>query len=430
MRRYVSILANATALVALGLVGLAGPSFGAGFGIFEQGSKAMGMAGAFTAQADDPSAMFHNAAGLAFQEERDFLVGFTWISSLEGDFQGANPFPGAGATGELESLSEFPPHFYWVEPLGERTTFGLGLETPFGLVTDWKNPDSFPGRFISTRAALEVIDLNPTIAFEVSDRFSIGIGAIGRFAKVELTQHVPFPNPFTQTISDVATAELESDRDTGFGYNLGILHRASDFFSWGLSYRSTVDVDFSGEAIFFQNPTGTPLDQLIATQIPFNTDIGVETNIEFPDMASLGLAFHFTEDFVVETDVNWTGWSTFDMLPVDFAVDQFDTVSEQDWEDAWNYRLGVRWNTRAGNQWRLGYVFDETPQPEEAAGPLLPDEDRNGFTVGYGFVGRKYTFDLAVMYLDFEEREVTRSFENFLGTYQTEGLLVGVTLGF
>jgi long-chain fatty acid transport protein len=38
----------------------------AGFHIRAQGAKAMGMANAFVTQADDPSAIFDNSAGIAF----------------------------------------------------------------------------------------------------------------------------------------------------------------------------------------------------------------------------------------------------------------------------------------------------------------------------------------------------------------------------
>ena len=49
--------------------------------------------------------------------------------------------------------------------------------------------------------------------------------------------------------------------------------------------------------------------------------------------------------------------------------------------------LGLRWTPSPTSQWRFGYVFDETPQPEEAVSPLLPDADRNGITIGYGYTG-------------------------------------------
>ncbi len=102
------------------------PLQAAGFGIFEHGTKAMGMSSAFTAQADDPSAMFFNAAGIAFQHERDFMLGVTYIFSTEADFQGAAPFPGPNVSEEQEKLSAFPPHFYWVEPINDRMTFWPG----------------------------------------------------------------------------------------------------------------------------------------------------------------------------------------------------------------------------------------------------------------------------------------------------------------
>ena len=85
-------------LAVLGVAAAVAPASAAGFGIFEQGTRAMGMAGAFTAQADDPSALWHNAGGLAFFDETDFAAGFTYIMSSEADFRGADPFPGTSAS--------------------------------------------------------------------------------------------------------------------------------------------------------------------------------------------------------------------------------------------------------------------------------------------------------------------------------------------
>lgn len=434
MRRRASVLSSVLAMAAMGLV-ISVPAFGAGFSIFEQGSRAMGMAGAFTAQADDPSAMFHNAAGLAFQEERDFLVGFTWIRSTEAEFEGDPPFPGSGVGAEQETLSEFPPHLYWVEPLGDRATFGLAINSPFGLVVEWEDGATFPGRFQSSKSALVTVDVNPTLAFKLSENFSLGVGAIARFAEVELNQFVGAQNPFTQTVDNVGFLDLTSDFNEGFGFNLGALHKVTNSFSWGLSYRSEVEVDFDGDGFLTQIPTGNPqLDGLIGQSLPFGRDLPVETGIDFPEMASLGLAFHLSPTVVLETDFNWVGWSSFDVLVIDFVNDDLpDAERPQNWDDVNNYRVGLSIDTAAGNQWRFGAVYDETPQPEEAVSPLLPDNDRLGATIGYGFQGRRVHWDFAFMYLHLDERTRDRSFPgepDFFGTYDNEAILVGLSLGF
>lgn len=430
----------ATLTVAAVATLAAGPAFGAAFSIFEQGTKAMGMAGAFTAQADDPSAMFHNAAGLAFMEEREIAAGLTYIRSLEADLVGLDPFPGAGYTAEQETLSEFPPHAYWVQPLRtgpsvRNWTFGIGVNAPFGLTTEWEDPATFRGRFVSQMASLQAVDVNPTIAFEVTPAFGIGIGAIARFSSVELERHVPQFNPFTQTISDIATLHLESDLDNeAFGWNVGLLHKATSRFTWGLSYRSEIEIEYEGEARLSQNLTGTPFDQLVGGLLPFDTDLPVETAIAFPDTASLGLAYVVTPDVLVELDLNWTGWSSFEELSIVFPQGPLpnQTLPER-YDDANHYRLGARFGQPA-SQWRAGVVFDETPQPEEAVSPLLPDADRWGFTLGYGHEGG-IDFDVALMYLIFDERTRDQSFDdepasNFFATYNQEAVLLGLTLGF
>jgi long-chain fatty acid transport protein len=434
MCRRSNVLAPVLALAVAGLA--AAPAVGAGFGIFEQGSKAMGMAGAFTAQADDPSALFHNPAGIAFQKERDFAVGFTWIQSTEAGFEGsAAGFPGPGVTAEQETLSEFPPHAYWVQPLNRTWTFGLGVMTPFGLTTEWQDVPTFTGRFISHFASLTAIDVNPTLGWQATPNFGIAVGAIGRFSTVELKRDIPQFNPFTQTVADIATLHLEGDLDNqGYGWNAGILHKVGDF-SWGLSYRAPITVDYEGDSELTQNLTNTPFDALVRNVLPFDTTFPVETGIDFPAMASLGLAYQLTPGFLAEVDFNWTGWSSFEDLEINFPDGQLpsSTIPEE-YEDANNYRLGLRWDTSPANQWRAGVVFDETPQPEQAVSPLLPDSDRWGFTLGYGHQGG-VDFDVALMYLIFDERTRDQTFPGeeasaFFGTYNQEAVLLGLTLGF
>ncbi len=429
------MLLQALGVAALGALA-ALPLSAAGFSIFEQGTKAMGMAGAFTAQADDPSLLFHNVGGLGFVDERQIAVGVTWIHGLEAELEGANPFPGEGYEAEQESLSEFPPHAYYVQPINDTWKFGFGLMTPFGLTTEWENPNQFAGRFLSTKAALQAVDLQPTLGWQVSPSFGIGLGAVARISTVELNRNVGSINPFTQRFVDVGRLELEADYSEGFGFTAGMLHKATDRFSWGLSYRSKVKVEYDGDAKLTQISTGnTQFDALLRTRLPFSVELPVETEIEFPDEASLGFAFGITDSLLVETDFNYTGWSSFENVPIIFtggATNSLpDTSLPQQWDDAYNYRLGLRWTAGNGHQWRFGYVYDETPQPEEGMSPLLPDANRNGITAGFGN-GR---FDLALMYLMFDERSRSENLEGqeestFFGTYNTTAILLGATVNF
>jgi long-chain fatty acid transport protein len=148
-------------------------------------------------------------------------------------------------------------------------------------------------------------------------------------------------------------------------------------------------------------------------------------------MASPALGF--------EVDINWAGWSSFDTLVIQVDSPTLpdgtpvldDIVRPQNWDDSYNYRLGVHWNSSEANQWRFGYVYDETPQPTAGASPLLPDANRNGFSFGYGHQGSSMSFDLAVMYLPFDSKTVSGESDTYyFGEYNQTAWLVGVSLGF
>lgn len=424
-----------TMLRTLGLVALllvaAIPAQGAGFLIFEQGAKAMGMAGAFTAQADDPSALFHNAGGIAFQNKRDFLLGGTLVTG-QADFSGAAPFPGPGVSEQTEKLQELVPHFYWIEPINDRLSFGLGINAPFGLSVEWKDKETFTGRFVSTLSSLTAIDLNPTLGWKASDNFGIGIGVVARFSEVELSRHQLAEPPLVPMPLEIAKSKLTGGMNQGYGFNLGILHRYNNSFHWGFQYRSKMEIDYDGELVLDQIPTGIPpIDAALAGVLPFGQPIPGATSIEFPDIASLGLGFAASASSWLELDINWTGWSTFDKLVIGIDSPILDDLElRQDWEDVFQYRVGFRWNSSEKSQWRIGYIYDETPQPERTASPVLPDANRNDFTFGYGYTGGKFNVDLALMYVKFDDRTVTESEVFYFGTYDQDAWLVAASFGF
>ena len=437
-------------LTRIGFVGIAGlsmiaaaivsPAHAAGFSTFEQGSNAMGQAMAFTAQADDPSAMFYNVGGLAFFDEREFYAGLTFTSLGATEFKGADPTPGAGEPGRQSDELVIPPHFYWVEPVNDRWIVGVSVTSPFGLALEWEDPARldpparWSGRYISDKAVLNDIDLTPNVGFRINDKLGVGFGIIARFSSLELNRRID-GNDLDSGIpagTDVGQAQFDGDTDTGFGFNVGVLHRLNDFFSWGFSYRSKITVDYTSDTPLTQILTGDQtVDDAIAAALPFGQNLPAETSIEFPDQASLGVAFRFNPRWLFEADFNWTGWSSFDQLSIDFEPpnDGLSETHPQLWDDAINIRTGVRWDRNAKSHWRFGIYWDESPQPDQTVTPLIPDADRIGYAVGYGLGAKKFDFDIAMMYVDSKTRTTTANVYDFLGTYRSSSLSLGTSFG-
>lgn len=426
----VSSIHRAGVLLALALC-YGSPSLqAAGFSIYEEGGRGMGFAGAFTAIADDPSAIFHNPAGIAFLKGKQIYFGATLVNPSS-DFVGADPSPGQGVT-ETGNVGAIPvPTVYYTHQFSDRLVFGVGLSTPFGLKTAWANPDTYTGRFLSIEADLKTFSINPTVAYKLADRLSIAVGLDIRLSKVKLVRRVGATHPVTKATVDVAEATLESDFNSGVGFNLGILAKPSDNLSVGASYRHKVQVSYTGTGVFRQIPTGlAPFDAAVAAGLP-PVATPLVTSIEFPSVASAGFSYNWT-DWRVAADVVFFQWSTFDRLPIRFT--EFPRLSQdvvEEYENSWQFRTGVE--RRLGEAWavRGGYFFDQSPSPAASVSPLLPDADRNGFSLGGTWRHRSFKVDVAAWYLAFKDRStegVNR--DNYNGTYSNSALNVGVSLGY
>jgi long-chain fatty acid transport protein len=420
-------LGRACAALGLGLVPAA--AHAAGFALFEQGARGMGFAGAFTAQASDPSAIFHNAAGIAFLKGRQLYAGGVLVNPST-DFVGADPFPGEGRLESMDvGIIPFPSAYY-TQSLNDAVAVGIGLHVPYGLRTEWESPD-FSGRFISTKAQLSGFSLNPTLAFKLRDRLAIGGGVAIRSSSVELRRNVPAFNPFTQRVSDVASVALESDRATDFGFNLGLLAKPSESLSIGASYRHKVTQSYTGNATFTLVPTGNAqFDALVAGTLPAEA-IPATTELQTPAIASVGVAYRWN-DWTVEGDVNWYGWSAFDELPIELqGRGDLSTIVREDYDDTFQFRVGV--DRRLNDEWsvRGGYFYDPSPSPPESVSPLLPDPDRHGICGGGTWRRGAVRVDAAIWWLISPDRStegVNR--DHYDGTYSTSVRTLGISVGY
>jgi long-chain fatty acid transport protein len=407
-------------------------AFGSGFGFFEQGAKAVGMGGAFAATADDPSAIFYNPAGIAYQRKMAGMAGATFVT-FANEFEGDPNDPFTSGVKEYYQHHFFAlPNSYLVVPVGENMTFGVGLFTPFGLRTNWEHPNRYSGRFISQDANVKSISVQPTFAWKTSSgKFAIGIGAEYKRAHIILARNNAAFNPFTGRIADVVHARLNSDWDTTWGYDVGLMFKPTPTWSIGLSYRADNSIDFKGDADFTQIPTGNAqFDALVGAGIP--PDQKIATTINFPSIAALGIATTAIPNWQIEADITKTSWSDFKSLDVTFLTTPSANIHRpQNWHDTYSYRVGG--NRKLTDRWQLqlGFLYDENPQPTEGVGPLLPDSNRVGPSMGLGWHGEHFSVEASELFLHFLTRSTMGiNTDNYNGRYKTDANLITVNFGY
>ncbi len=389
-----------------------------GFQLNEQGARALGQASAFVARAGDPSAIFFNPAGITSLPGTQVMAGATLILPTT-TFTGPTPLT---IETKLEKQTFVPPNVYITYNTsggGNGLSFGLGVFTPYGLGTKWA--DTWVGRAIATETNLQSFYINPTVAYRVSPELSIGVGFDYAIANVTLKRKVPVP------VS--ATMVIEGDlslKGSGYaaGFNAGVQYKPIEMISIGASYRSKVKMDLDGTANFNNFPAQ------IAAVLPGGD---VSTSIAMPANYFIGVSVKLMPDLELEADYQGIVWSSFDVLPITFKTEtayQKSTVEPENYKDTYMIRFGAEY-TMGDLQLRAGYIYDHSPVEDPYVQPLLPDANRNDFTVGVGYkVDESIQVDVAYMLVAFKDRPITTNIHGFNGTYKSKANLIGLDLTF
>ena len=201
------------------------------------GAKAAGMGTAFVGIADDPSAIMHNPAGLTQLKGTNMYGGGTVVIPST---EYTSP---SGASEETDSRVFLPPHFYISSDFNmENVVLGLGIFSPFGIGGRYWSEDGLT-RYISTESTIATITVNPTLAWQVTPKLSLGFGAyyLHSFNTAE--------KMLDQSMFGASDGKFSLDADGGgWGYNLGILVAPLENLHIGFAFRSKVSVDQKGDA--------------------------------------------------------------------------------------------------------------------------------------------------------------------------------------
>lgn len=395
MKKYGLLFLTAALCITL----FASQSFASGFRLPESSASAMGMASAFVGQADDPSATWYNPAGVT-------QLDGTWIAggavaiypTLTHENNTVNP----GTTDVSNRTVHLPIHLFGTQKLDDKKSLSIGITNPFGLSTDWATTSSTAA--VATYTTLVTTNVNPNISFKMSDDLSLAVGLDYLTIRATL-----------ETV-----ASRVSGDGAGWGLNAAALYTASDQLNLGLSYRSRTKVDIDGEATF------------LGTTGP------ASTSITFPDIIQFGGSYKASDDLLCNVDLEYTMWSTYDRIVIDTTIlpAPFRTQEKQ-WDDTWVLRLGAQYKLSDVWKVRAGYLYDQTPVPEEYFETRTPDSDRNGLSIGAGYAKGNITVDASYLYLKFKNRTINDSLADDLvapgalnGNYKSQAHLAGVTVGY
>lgn len=434
--------------------GVSSISYGAGFKVSEQGAKAMGMANAFSAQADDPTALYFNPAGIAYLPGIQVSLGAAGIVVPQTEFTGTTPLTGNPPFGTGNSqVTEhskrdlfIAPTFYASYSLENLPiSVGLGINSLYPLAKSWDDSSVFRNQV--QNVAIKPINFQPTVAYRFDDlklAVAAGVDITHAIVSLQKSAYLPFADPPADTTPQGAY-ELGSlgldGTDTAYGWNLGVRWKPLNELTFGVAYRSKITLNIKGDANFLATtPTGLGAIGLPSTAtFPYTrarATSTASTSITLPDTLDLAVAWQPVKKLTLEFDATRTGWSSFNQLLINFDSPQFAAFNNKpdprNWKDVWSYKFGGQYALTSMLDLRAGYSYDPTPVPDATVDPLLPDADRHSFAIGTGIHNKFASLDLAYMWVHFVDRPVNNQDMNTLtganGTFKSDAYLLAANM--
>jgi len=359
-----------------------------GYKIPEASTNAVALGAANIAHNKNADAAYYNPANMIFMEDTNHMqVNAMYIGLDEVKFSGTNE--------NAEKENFFIPSFHYVSPkLGESNArVGVSVVVPGGLSKRWEGA---VGSASAEEFTLETIEINPTVAFEITPKLGFAVGF-----RIVHSAGIAKATP----LANVVYQDMKGD-SLDFGYNLALAYQPIESLNMSLTYRSQVNLSLDGDAnLAYPGGGGAPV-------LPAgNYDGGV--TLPLPAALSLAISYTLPSDTTLELVYERTAWSAYKELnfnytnPIAEAI--FGNPKPKDWKDTNTFRIGF---TQGIGDFDVmaGLVIDESPVPDETIGFELPDSDSVSVSLGGSYsITSNWDIYAAGLYSMHDKREANIS---------------------
>ncbi len=380
-------------------------AFAGGFQLNLQGVRATGMGGAYTGLAHGPATTFFNPGGLTQIEGHQFNIGGNFVFpsiSLQTD-----AYDNIDQTTGMAT----PIHLYYGGQINEKLYVGFGLNNQFGSSSSFA--DDWQGRYIVQNIALKTFMFQPTVAYKINDKISVGAGAVYTTGSFSYEKAVPV----TTATTPYGKARLEG-KGSAFSFNVGafsqLIKNDKMELGLGVDYRSGINLKLKGGTATF-----TDIPSSLAGTFPESTTF--DGGLKLPSVATAGLSFKYIindkSEITFVYDFARTNWSSYDTLSFDFKnEDTPDSKTVKNWQNVNAHRFGVEYKINKLS-FRVGGYHDQSPILDGFVSPELPDATHMAPTAGFGMeVSEKISFDISYLSQKYS-REASLDDANFSAKY-------------
>ena len=343
-------------LLALGIL----PVWASGFGLYEASAKTYALGGTAVGRAVDASANFFNPATLTDLTNTTVSVGAMT------EHPRARMKVRGHSTETMDPGCFCLPSFQLAQPLPWDFTFGLGIMPEYGLGShygyDWSLANN------STETTVMSFTVNPNLAYQVTDKWSIGAGL--RFLYFDFDQYsrpVVGVHPLTGYQYRFRNHLKGDNGMEDFGWQVGTKYDVFDNFSVGLVYKSETEVNVDGKTR--NHAYDEPLSDRAHAANGF-----AKTELDLPQSVTAGFNWDVVDTVHLGGSLAWTQWSSVDVL--DFNLNGTHKPINLNWKDTWRMGIGPAWDFADDWTALTSYVY-ETDCSADQDSTMLPAADRH-----------------------------------------------------
>ncbi|WP_205700964.1 OmpP1/FadL family transporter [Jeongeupia sp. USM3] len=312
-----------------------------GLSFYETGGPEVGLAGAgMAARAQDATTILGNPAGMTHLAGDQISAGFQVLAGNsryamhdDATLDGNNP---GNVLSPLPSASVFYSH-----SIDDRLKIGVGAYGNFGLAAHYGD---WAGAGLVKDAGLIAFNLQPTVAYRVNDKWSVGAGLGISYGYFSLNR-------------DAAGGEQkEKDYDWAANAHLGVLYDLDARTRFGLKYTSETRYDFAIDPQLSFSHTFRPVPDGAGVTVSRSWTLPLAAMVNSPQQLMFSGYHALNEQWAVLGNLGWQDWSRFGDSTIEAAGSEVSSGNKL--QDTWHAALGIQY--RPNEKWRFdgGIAYD------------------------------------------------------------------------